>query len=40
MSGGAWEKTAGLVNNGNKNLAIYGQSLLEQVPNGQERVSS
>ena len=35
MSGGAWEKTAGLVNNGNKNLAIYGQSLLEQVQNGK-----
>ncbi len=35
MSGGTWEKTAGLVNNGNKNLAIYGQSLLEQVQNGK-----
>ena len=35
MSGGAWEKTAGLVKNGNKNLAIYGQSLLEQVQNGK-----
>ena len=35
MSGGAWERTAGLVNNGNDNLTIYGQSLLNQVQNGK-----
>ena len=35
MSGGAWERTAGLVNNGSENLAEYGQSLLNQVQNGK-----
>ena len=35
MSGGAWERTAGLVNNGNESLTIYGQSLLNQVQNGK-----
>ena len=35
MSGGAWEKTAGLVNNGNENLAKYGQSLLNALNNGK-----
>ena len=35
MSGGAWERTAGLVNNGNANLARYGQSLLNTLNNGK-----
>ena len=35
MSGGAWERTAGLVNNGNENLAKYGQSLLNALNNGK-----
>ena len=35
MSGGAWERTAGLVNNGNDNLTIYGQSMLNALNNGK-----
>ena len=35
MSGGAWERTAGLVNNGNENLAKYGQSLMNALNNGK-----
>ena len=35
MSGGTWERTAGLVNNGNENLATYGQSLLNALNNGK-----
>ncbi len=35
MSGGAWERTAGLVNNENENLAKYGQSLLNALNNGK-----
>ena len=35
MSGGIWERTAGLVNNGNENLATYGQSLLNALNNGK-----
>ena len=35
MSGGTWERTAGLVNNGNENLAKYGQSLLSALKNGK-----
>ena len=35
MSGGTWERTAGLVNNGNANLATYGQSLLNALNNGK-----
>ena len=35
MSGGTWERTAGLVNNGNTNLNIYGQSLLNTLNNGK-----
>ena len=33
MSGGTWERTAGLVNNENENLAKYGQSLLNLLNN-------
>ncbi len=29
MSGGAWERTAGLVSNGNINLLTYGKALLD-----------
>ncbi len=29
MSGGAWERTAGLVSNGNSNLLTYGKALLD-----------
>ena len=35
MSGATWERTAGLVNNGNENLAKYGQSLLSALKNGK-----
>ena len=35
MSGGAWERTAGLVNNGNSNLSTYGQSMLDALNNGK-----
>ena len=35
MSGGTWERTAALVNNGNENLAKYGQSLLSALKNGK-----
>ena len=35
MSGGTWERTAGLVNNENENLATYGQSLLNALNNGK-----
>ena len=35
MSGGTWERTAGLVNNGNGNLATYGQSLMNSLNNGK-----
>ena len=35
MSGGAWERTAGLVNNGNLNLSTYGQSMLDALNNGK-----
>ena len=33
MSGGTWEITAGLVNNGNSNLSTYGQSLMNALNN-------
>ena len=33
MSGGIWERTAGLVNNGNSNLSTYGQSLMNALNN-------
>ena len=33
MSGGTWERTAGLVNNGNSNLSTYGQSLMNTLNN-------
>ena len=35
MSGGAWERTASLVNNGNGNLSTYGQSLMNLLINGK-----
>ena len=35
MSGGAWERTASLVNNGNGNLTTYGKSLLNSLINGK-----
>ena len=35
MSGGTWERTAGLVNNGNGNLATYGQTLMNALNNGK-----
>ena len=35
MSGGTWEKTAGLVDNGNENLTKYGQSLMNALNNGK-----
>ena len=35
MSGGTWERTAGLVNNGNSNLSTYGQSMLNALKNGK-----
>ena len=35
MSGGSWERTAGLVNNGNANLSTYGQSMLNALNNGK-----
>ena len=35
MSGGTWERTAGLVNNENENLAKHGQSLLNLLNNGK-----
>ena len=35
MSGGTWERTAGLVNNGNENLTKYGQSSMNALNNGK-----
>ena len=35
MSGGAWERTASLVNNGNESLTKYGQSLMNALNNGK-----
>ena len=35
MSGGTWERAAGLVNNGNSNLSTYGQSMLNALKNGK-----
>ena len=35
MSGGIWERTAVLVNNGNENLTKYGQSLMNALNNGK-----
>ena len=35
MSGGTWERTASLVNNGNENLTKYGQSLMNALNNGK-----
>ena len=34
MSGGAWERTAAIVNNGNENLNIYGKSIMNALNNG------
>ena len=35
MSGGAWERTASLVNNGNGNLTTYGKALINSLINGK-----
>ena len=35
MSGGAWERTASLVNNGNGNLTTYGKTLMNSLINGK-----
>ena len=35
MSGGTWERTAGLVNNSNESLSKYGKSLINSLINGK-----
>ena len=35
MSGGAWERTAAIVNNGNENLNIYGKAIMNALNNGK-----
>ena len=35
MSGGTWERTAGLVNNGNSNLTTYGSQIIADLNNGK-----
>ena len=35
MSGGTWERTAGLVNNGNSNLTAYGSQVIADLNNGK-----
>ena len=35
MSGGAWERTASLINNGDGNLTTYGKSLMNSLINGK-----
>ena len=35
MSGGTWERTAGLVNNGNSNLTTYGSQVTADLNNGK-----
>ena len=35
MSGGTWERTAGLVNNGNSNLTTYGSQVIADLNNGK-----
>ena len=35
MSGGTWERTAGLVNNGNSNLTTYGSQIISDLNNGK-----
>ena len=35
MSGGEWERTASLVNNGNEKLTTYGKSLMNSLINGK-----
>ena len=35
MSGGSWERTVGIVNNGNGNLTTYGKSLMNSLINGK-----
>ena len=35
MSGGTWERTAGLVNNGNRNLTTYGSQVIPDLNNGK-----
>ena len=35
MSGGAWERTASIVNNGNSNLTTYGSQVIADLNNGK-----
>ena len=35
ISGGTWERTAGLVNNGNSNLTTYGSQIIADLNNGK-----
>ena len=35
MAGGLWERTASIVNNGNKNLMLYGSSIMNALNNGK-----
>ena len=35
MSGGAWERTAAIVNNGNDNLNKYGKAIMNALNNGK-----
>ena len=35
MSGGAWERSAVIVNNGNKNLNTYGKAIMDALNNGK-----
>ena len=35
MSGGAWERTAAIVNNGNENLNTYGKAIMNALNNGK-----
>ena len=35
MSGGAWERSAAIVNNGNKNLNTYGKAIMDALNNGK-----
>ena len=34
MSGGTWERTASIVNNGNSNLTTYGSQIMKELNNG------
>ena len=35
FSGGSWERTSSIVNNGNGNLTLYGKDVLEDLNNGK-----